>query len=180
MKLQLHFACTLLLRSQFTLQPSDEVFIKISNLSLSSHQSCANSFEYGKQSRNGNKLNFKNHINVPNLQNKHKTLDIKGKIKKTHCQSEINHFFLLTGPKLCPLIVSFAAVCATLLVTMSVLFWNYSETRQRRLTKKQSIILDHWGKTSPLLEKKDLDSLLEGGETYYGETALRKEFFLSL
>ena len=41
------------------------------------------------------------------------------------------------------------------------------------MTKKQSIILDHWGKKSPLLEKEDLDHLLQGGITYYGETALR-------
>ena len=53
---------------------------------------------------------------------------------------------------MCPLLVSVLAVAATLLVTMSVLFWNYSETRQRRMTKKQSIILDHWGKRSPLLQ----------------------------
>ena len=79
----------------------------------------------------------------------------------------------IVGPQKCPMLVSFIAVLATLLVTMSVLFWNYSETKQRRMTKKQSIILDHWGKKSPLLEKKDLENLLEGGETYYGETALR-------
>ena len=71
------------------------------------------------------------------------------------------------------MLVSALAVILTLLVTMSVLFWNYSETKQRRMTKKQSIILDHWGKKSPLLEKEDLDHLLEGGITYYGETALR-------
>ena len=71
------------------------------------------------------------------------------------------------------MLVSALAIVATLVVTMSVLFWNYSETRQRRLTKKQSIILDHWGKKSPLLEKEDLEDLLEGGVTYYGETALR-------
>ena len=74
---------------------------------------------------------------------------------------------------MCPLLVSVLAVAATLLVTMSVLFWNYSETRQRRMTKKQSIILDHWGKRSPLLQQDELENLLEGGVTYYGETALR-------
>ena len=73
----------------------------------------------------------------------------------------------------CPILVSMLAILATLIVTMSVLFWNYSETRQRRLTKKQSVILDHWGKKSPLLEQEDLDGLLQGGATYYGETALR-------
>ena len=52
---------------------------------------------------------------------------------------------------MCPLLVSVLAVAATLLVTMSVLFWNYSETRQRRMTKKQSIILDHWGKHNPTM-----------------------------
>ena len=56
---------------------------------------------------------------------------------------------------------------------MSVLFWNYSETQLRRMTKKQSIILDHWGKRTPLLQKDELENLLEGGVTYYGETALR-------
>ena len=58
---------------------------------------------------------------------------------------------------------------------MSVLFWNYSETQLRRMTKKQSIILDHWGKRTPLLQKDELENLLEGGVTYYGETALRLE-----
>ena len=69
--------------------------------------------------------------------------------------------------------VSVVAVVTTLMVTVSVLFWNYSETRQRRLTKKQSVILDHWGKESPLLDQQDLRDLLHGGITYYGETALR-------
>ena len=76
---------------------------------------------------------------------------------------------------MCPLLVSVLAVAATLLVTMSVLFWNYSETQLRRMTKKQSIILDHWGKRTPLLQKDELENLLEGGVTYYGETALRLE-----
>ena len=57
-----------------------------------------------------------------------------------------------------------------------MLFWNYSETQLRRMTKKQSIILDHWGKRTPLLQKDELENLLEGGVTYYGETALRWEF----
>ena len=72
----------------------------------------------------------------------------------------------------CPALVSFFAVATTLLVTSSILFWNYSETRQRRLTKKQGLILDHWGKKGPLLDKEDL-GLLDGGLVYYGETALR-------
>ena len=71
--------------------------------------------------------------------------------------------------------VSVVAVVVTLMVTLSVLFWNYSETRTRRLTKKQSVILDHWGKQSPLLDQEDLKDLLHGGITYYGETALRSE-----
>jgi hypothetical protein len=33
-------------------------------------------------------------------------------------------------------------------MTLSVLYWNYYETVTRRSTKKQSIILDHWGKGS--------------------------------
>ena len=71
--------------------------------------------------------------------------------------------------------VSLVAVVVTLMVTVSVLFWNYSETRTRRLTKKQSVILDHWGKQSPLLDQEDLKDLLHGGITYYGETALRSD-----
>ena len=73
------------------------------------------------------------------------------------------------------MLVSVVAVAVTLMVTVSVLFWNYSETRTRRLTKKQSVILDHWGKESPLLNQEDLKDLLHGGITYYGETALRSE-----
>lgn len=34
-------------------------------------------------------------------------------------------------------------------ITFLVLYWNYNETVHRRLTKKQSYILDHWGKGSP-------------------------------
>ena len=98
-------------------------------------------------------------------------------------------------PLPCPLLVSLLAVCLTLAVTASVLFWNYTETRylavpqnrgsywegknifvfgfffcqilhlcslpkkgphifyppirHRRLTKKPSLILDHWGKKVP-------------------------------
>ena len=74
--------------------------------------------------------------------------------------------------------VSVVAVVVTLMATVSVLFWNYSETRTRRLTKKQSVILDHWGKESPLLDQEDLKDLLHGGITYYGETALRSELEL--
>ena len=33
-------------------------------------------------------------------------------------------------------------------MTLSVLYWNYYETVVRRSTKKQGIILDHWGKGS--------------------------------
>ena len=73
------------------------------------------------------------------------------------------------------MLVSVVAVAVTLMVTVSVLFWNYSETRTRRLTKKQSVILDHWGKESPLLNQEDLKDLLHGGITYYGETALRSQ-----
>jgi len=52
---------------------------------------------------------------------------------------------------ICPAIASIFAVSATIVVTSSVLFWNYSETVQRRMTKKQSLILDHWGKSGPLV-----------------------------
>merc|ERR1712223_1606841 len=74
-------------------------------------------------------------------------------------------------PLPCPLLVSLLAVCLTLAVTASVLFWNYSETRHRRLTKKPSLILDHWGKKGPLLDDPDLVGA--GGIVVYGETALR-------
>ena len=72
------------------------------------------------------------------------------------------------------------AVTTTLMVTLSVLFWNYSETKHRRLTKKQSVILDHWGKESPLLDHEDLKNLLHGGITYYGETALRRAKLINI
>ncbi len=38
---------------------------------------------------------------------------------------------------------------------MSVLYWNYYETVNRRLTKRQGIILDHWGKGAPTKEETD-------------------------
>lgn len=76
-------------------------------------------------------------------------------------------------PLPCPLLVSLLAVCLTLAVTASVLFWNYTETRHRRLTKKPSLILDHWGKKGPLLDDPDLVGA--GGIVVYGETALRGE-----
>ena len=74
--------------------------------------------------------------------------------------------------RICPTLVSFLAVFSTLLVTAAVLFWNYSETRHRRLTKKPNMILDHWGKKSPLLDKEEL-GMINGGTIYYGETVLR-------
>ena len=72
----------------------------------------------------------------------------------------------------CPALVSFFAVATTLMVTASILFWNYSETRHRRLTKKPNLILDHWGKKGPLMDKDQL-GMIDGGLIYYGVTALR-------
>ena len=43
-------------------------------------------------------------------------------------------------------------------MTLSVLYWNYYETVTRRSTKKQSVILDHWGKGSSSSSSVDPDS----------------------
>lgn len=48
-----------------------------------------------------------------------------------------------------PAIVSLISVGLIMFITFLVLYWNYNETVHRRLTKKQSYILDHWGKGSP-------------------------------
>ena len=53
-----------------------------------------------------------------------------------------------------PLLVSFLTVATTMLVTASILAWNYSETQHRRMTKTPNLILDHWGKTGPLLDRR--------------------------
>ncbi|XP_023338189.1 uncharacterized protein LOC111708917 [Eurytemora carolleeae] len=68
-----------------------------------------------------------------------------------------------------PALASIFAVSATLMVTSSVLLWNYTETVQRRNTKKQSLILDHWGKGGPLTVDS---SILEQGEIVEGEKDL--------
>jgi hypothetical protein len=47
-----------------------------------------------------------------------------------------------------PLAISLLALTFVLVMTLSVLYWNYYETVSRRSTKKQSVILDHWGKGS--------------------------------
>ena len=73
--------------------------------------------------------------------------------------------------------MSFLVVFSTLLVTAAVLFWNYSETRHRRLTKKPNMILDHWGKKSPKLDQEEL-GMMDKGKIFYGETILRYEFHL--
>ena len=39
-----------------------------------------------------------------------------------------------------------------------MLYWNYYETVSRRSTKKQSVILDHWGKGSSSSSNVDPDS----------------------
>ena len=67
------------------------------------------------------------------------------------------------------MVASVVAVLAILVLTFSVLFWNYTETTQRRLTKKQGVVLDHWGKTAP--SDIDREILLYGG-IVQGETIL--------
>ena len=47
-----------------------------------------------------------------------------------------------------PMAISLFALGFVLVMTLSVLYWNYYETVSRRSTKKQSVILDHWGKGS--------------------------------
>ena len=89
----------------------------------------------------------------------------------SNCGAE-NDSFSFMSRYVCPVLVSFLAISATLIVTVSILYWNYSETmyvliitiitpgtqvprylllsnlfrpRYRRATKK-STVLDHWGK----------------------------------
>ena len=57
-----------------------------------------------------------------------------------------------------PLAVSLFALAFVLVMTLSVLYWNYYETVTRRSTKKQSVILDHWGKGSSSSSSVDPDS----------------------
>ena len=63
----------------------------------------------------------------------------------------------------CPVLVSVLAISATLLVTMSILHWNYVENNKRKTSKKM-IILNHWGKQKPVesdLEKLYVEELLD-------------------
>jgi len=75
----------------------------------------------------------------------------------------------LISAYICPVLVSFLAISTTLVVTLSILHWNYVENNQRKISKKM-IILNHWGKGKPVeadLEKiyledlEDLESLKE-------------------
>uniref|UniRef100_A0A0K2T894 Uncharacterized protein n=1 Tax=Lepeophtheirus salmonis TaxID=72036 RepID=A0A0K2T894_LEPSM len=50
-------------------------------------------------------------------------------------------------------------VAVTLCLTFLVLYWNYSETLHRRRTKKEGLILDHWGKKAP--SKEEMRKLIE-------------------
>ena len=60
-----------------------------------------------------------------------------------------------------PISISFLTIGAIMLLTFSVLYWNYYETMHRRLTKKHGhIILDHWGKGAP--SKLETSVLLKG------------------
>lgn len=45
-----------------------------------------------------------------------------------------------------PIGIGIVIVTSVLALTMVVLKWNYNETRNRLLTRRQDIILDHWGK----------------------------------
>jgi hypothetical protein len=54
--------------------------------------------------------------------------------------------------------VSILALSFVLVMTLAVLYWNYYETVTRRLTKKQSVILDHWGKGSSSTSNLDPDA----------------------
>lgn len=58
-----------------------------------------------------------------------------------------------------PGLVSILAISATLLVTLSILHWNYVENYQRKTSKKLTI-LNHWGKHKPV--QADLDKLYVG------------------
>ena len=57
---------------------------------------------------------------------------------------------------ICPVLVSFLAISTTLVVTLSILHWNYVENNQRKVSKKM-IILNHWGKGKPV--ESDLEKL---------------------
>ena len=61
------------------------------------------------------------------------------------------------------MLVSVLAISATLVVTLTILHWNYVENNQRKVSKKM-IILNHWGKGKPVesdLEKLYIEELLE-------------------
>ena len=69
---------------------------------------------------------------------------------------------------MCPMMVSVLAISTTLIVTLSILHWNYVENTQRKLGKKM-IILNHWGKGKPVesdLEKLYVEELADRAERY--------------
>ena len=71
--------------------------------------------------------------------------------------------FRFMSSYVCPVLVSVLAISATLLVTMSILHWNYVENNKRKTSKKM-IILNHWGKQKPVesdLEKLYVEELLD-------------------
>ena len=62
-----------------------------------------------------------------------------------------------------PISISFLTVGAIMLMTLSVLYWNYYETVHRRMTKKHGLVLDHWGKERPT----ELETMmLAGGHSF--------------
>ena len=73
-------------------------------------------------------------------------------------------FFLsFMSAYVCPVLVSVLAISATLVVTLSILHWNYVENNHRKFSKKM-IILNHWGKQKPVesdLEKLYVEELAE-------------------
>merc|ERR1719319_388081 len=76
-----------------------------------------------------------------------------------------------------PFLVSIMAIIFTLVLTFSVLFWNYSETEHRKMTKKQGLVLDHWGRKAPSVIDPDLLLGMGGGEVLEGETILGRSGF---
>lgn len=93
-------------------------------------------------------------------------------------QHNINRIYWENGR---PVIWSTLAVLGTIILTFGVLYWNYSETEHRKMTKKLDVVLDHWGKKAP----KNIDpSILfgiqgggGGGQTLEGETILGRSGF---
>lgn len=61
-----------------------------------------------------------------------------------------------------PFTILFVTLSSVLGLTVSVLYWNYTENIQRISTKKYGVILDHWGKGGMSRSEKAMidDSIL--------------------